>query len=76
MMKLSGKSGAKVGGCVEGDGDVRDVSRVVGGGRVGEMEIGWCGRWDGGVVGGSCLAGEGEKSFLLILGFYLFPCLC
>lgn len=40
MMKLSKKNGAKIGGCVEGDRDVLDLSKVLGGGWFGEMEIG------------------------------------
>lgn len=40
MMKLSKKNGARIGGSVEGDGDVRDLSGVTGGGWFGEMEIG------------------------------------
>lgn len=40
MMKLSKKNGAKIGGCVERDRDVLDLSKVLGGGWFGEMEIG------------------------------------
>lgn len=40
MMKLSKKNGAKIGGAVQGDRDVRDLSGVLGAGWFGEMEIG------------------------------------
>lgn len=40
MMKLARKNGEALGGRVVRDGDVWDLSRVVGGGWIGMMEIG------------------------------------
>lgn len=40
MMKLSKRNGARIGGAVVGDCDVWDLSRVVGDGWFGQMEIG------------------------------------